>query len=128
MIPSLEPAAYLVHFLAAYALTLLIETTALFAVLALPGRRFQPMLVIRNSLIANTATLPVVWFIFPWLVGPAFGYAYQIAVSELFAFGAEAAIYQRLFPGRGLAFSLRDAALASFICNLASFLAGVILF
>jgi hypothetical protein len=59
-----------------------------------------------------------VWFVFPALLQ---GYALPLAVSEMFAFGAEALLYWRLFPGMGAS----DAVRSSFICNMASFAIGL---
>jgi hypothetical protein len=110
----------MLDFFLAYIFTIVIETTLLFALL---GKRFPSSAIARNSLIVNTATLPFVWFFFPALAGPIFGYPSQIAVSELFAFGAEALMYWKLFPGM----EPKDAIRVSFICNLASFLIGLAL-
>jgi hypothetical protein len=107
-------------FALAYFFTIVIETALLLAIL---GKRFPAHLIARNSLIASTITLPFVWFVFPSLMGPGFGYTAQIAVSELFAFVGEAALYWKLFPG----LKPKDAIIASLICNTGSFLIGLAL-
>jgi hypothetical protein len=104
-------------FPAAYAITLALETALLFLIFR---GRHAAFLIFRNSLIVNTVTLPFVWFFFPLFGWP---YAIQIAVSEAFAFIAEALLYWRLFPKA----SVYDALFASFVCNAASFLLGVVL-
>ncbi len=103
----------------AYALTILIETAALFFLLR---GRYAPAIIARNSLIANTATLPLVWLAFP-LLGPALGWGTYTAIAEAFAFAAEAAIYRFAFPDM----DWRDAAAASLACNALSFVAGLAL-
>lgn len=105
-------------FLEAYIITLAVETAMLYMLLY---PRYSRGLIVRNSLIVNTITLPFVWFVFPPLLGPLFGYAIQLAASELFALMAEAAMYIRLFP----MMEARDAILVSFICNLCSFVIGL---
>ncbi len=106
-------------FLPAWCLTISIETALLFILLR---RRYGISLIVRNSLIANTLTLPFVWFLFPALgLG---SWALQTALAEIFAFLAEAGVYRMLFPGIGWSDALR----VSFLCNAASFLAGVLLF
>lgn len=105
----------------AYVLTIAIETAMLFLVLRyILGRRYDAFLIIRNSIIASSLTLPFVWFFFPRI---GLGYPVSLAISELFAFGAESAAYRWLFPRM----DWRDALIASFICNLASFMLGLML-
>jgi hypothetical protein len=106
----------IIAFAVAYALTLLVETVVLFLLL----RGYPTGLIIRNSIIASSLTLPFVWFLFP-----VFGLAYwmQLAASEGFAFAAETAVYAWLFRGM----KLNDAAVASLLCNAASFLIGLVL-
>ena len=106
-----------IAFAVAYALTLLVETVVL--MLLLRGR-YSLGLIVRNSIIASSVTLPFVWFAFPAL---GLAYGIQLAVSEAFAFAAETAVYAWLFKGM----KLNDAAVASFLCNAASFLAGIML-
>jgi hypothetical protein len=108
----MEPA-----FAQAYLLTVIIETVILFIIMR---KSFPALIIIRNSLIANTLTLPFVWFFFPAF---ALTYPMQVAASEIFAFAAESIIYLHLFRP----IPLRDAALASLLCNLASFSSGLAL-
>ena len=104
-------------FPAAYALTLVIETAALYLMLR---ARYPWMLIGRNSLIANTATLPLVWLVFP-LLFPFFGWSVYTAAAEIFAFVAETTVYRHLFPE----ITWKEAAVASFVCNALSFTAGL---
>jgi len=108
-------------FVLAYIFTVVIETVILLAIFSDKG--FPCALMIRNSLIVNTMTLPFVWFVFPILLGTSLGYAAQFASSELFAFAGEALLYWKLFPS----LKLKDAVIASFVCNLFSFLFGLVL-
>ncbi len=101
----------------AYALTITIETAALLLIFR---KRFAGLLIARNSLIANTATLPLVWLAFP-VLSPFLGWGLYTAGAETFAFLAEAAIYRFIFPD----IAWRDAALASLLCNALSFAAGL---
>jgi len=101
-------------FISAYALTITIETIILYLLLR---DRYGTGLIVRNSLIASSLTLPFVWFVFPWLGS---SWAVWTAMAELFAFGVEAGIYMMLFERMGW----KQAVLASFICNSASFVIG----
>ncbi len=103
------------NFLQAYAFTLAIETAAL---LFLLRREYGAGLIAGNSIMANSLTLPLVWFAFPLL---GLGYPIQIALSELFAFAAEAGAYFILFRKIGW----KKAAGISLAANAASFLAGL---
>jgi hypothetical protein len=104
-------------FPAAYALTVVSETAALFLLLR---NRYGGRMIARDSLIANTLTHPAVWFLFPLL---RLAWPLQTALAELFAFTAEAAAYRGLFPGLGW----KGAAGCSLICNSLSFTAGLAL-
>ena len=103
------------EFLVAYAFTLAIETTV---ILLLLRNRYPAPLIARNSIIASSLTLPFVWFVFP-LSGLA--WPVQTAISEIFAFLAEAGFYRLSFKGMGW----KGALAASFACNAASFLSGL---
>ncbi len=103
-------------FFQAYSITIALETILLFLILR---ERYPAGRIIRNSLVANTLTHPVVWFVFP-LLGLA--YSLQIGISEVFAFVAEAVVYFRFFG-----WQLRYALFISLVCNLVSFSAGMLL-
>ena len=104
-------------FALAWLLTIAVETPILFLILR---QRFRPALIVRNSIIANSLTLPFVWFFFPAL---GLGWTMQTASAEIFAIAAEAAVYRLLF--RELAW--KDALSASLLCNLCSFGIGLLL-
>ncbi|MCX6768383.1 MAG: hypothetical protein NTY83_00865 [Candidatus Micrarchaeota archaeon] len=106
-------------FVHAYIITVLVETLILYLLLR---KRYPAPAIIRNSVVANSLTLPFVWFVFP-VLGSGLSWALLTAVAELFAFGAEAALYRALFGKMGWA----DAARVSFVCNLLSLVVGLIL-
>ena len=108
-------------FIHAYVLTILVETLLLFILLR---KRYPATTIIRNSVVANSLTLPFVWFALPVLGSMlGLGWALQTAAAELFAFGAEAAVYRVLFRKMDWA----DAVRVSFACNLLSFALGLVL-
>ena len=87
-------------------------------------KRFSPDLkftrLIFAGFITSFATLPYVWFVFPVLITQKIWY---ILVSELFAVIVEAAIYFFILNVRW-----RVCFVLSFVCNMASFGIGSILF
>jgi hypothetical protein len=98
-------------------MTLIIETSALFLLLR---RRYDARTIVLNSIIANTITVPVVWFVFPFL---GLGWVAETAMAELFAFVCEALYYKKAFAGIGW----YDAFFVSFACNSLSFGFGLLL-
>lgn len=97
-------------FAQAYALTIAAEIVVLYCILR---REHSTVAIINNAVIANTITLPFVWFFFPAM---GLDYLARIVLSEIFAFAAEAAYY---FFFAGVKFE--KAIAASFACNLFSF-------
>jgi hypothetical protein len=98
--------------LVGFGLTLLFEVPIVAWLLGdviLPLRRRLPIAVF-----ANLLTHPLVWFFFPQL---PLGLAPRLAVSELWAFGAEAAFYWVV----ATPITLRRASLVSLAANLTSF-------
>jgi uncharacterized protein (DUF2062 family) len=104
-------------FILAYFLTLVVETGALYLLLR---RRYRAKTIILNSIIANSVTLPFVWYFFPAL---GLDWPVQTAIAELFAFISEAVFYWKAFARLGY----KEAALASFTCNLLSLGIGLLL-
>lgn len=102
-------------FFFAYLLTISIESAALFLILR---GRYGALLILRNSILASSLTLPFVWFFFTTLGLP---WGVQTALSEIFAAAVEGAIYTALFKKLGM----RDALLASVACNWISFIIGL---
>lgn len=110
----------------AFLLTVLVETPIAVALL----REAEPRLARRVPavLIANLATHPSVWFVFPAL---GLGDAASTFASEMFAVLVEAALYALLF-GDALRARGRSPALAcagvSALANGASYAAGLALY
>ncbi len=104
-------------FWVAYILTLSIETPILYFLIR---GKYTTISIIQNSIIANSITLPFVWFAFPLL---GLGWTVQIAIAELFAFACEIVIYKKLFGN----ISWEQATFASFVCNAISFGIGLLI-
>ena len=107
-----------INFFQAYVVTLVIETSILFLLLS---KGYSKGSILKNSFIANSFTLPLVWFMFP-LAG--LNYSSQIIISEVFAFITEFLFYVKLFDS----IHIKKAVLASLLCNLLSFLTGVLIY
>jgi len=102
-------------FFSAYALTVGIEAAALFLLLR---NEYGAILIARNAVLASSLTLPFVWFVFPALGLP---WGPQTALAEAFAALVEAGFYSIAFKGM----KIKDALLASVLCNWASFIIGL---
>ncbi len=110
------PHAWLIAFLV---------TAAIEAPVVVTLTRGHPMPAWRRALIAVFAQLvthPLVWFVFPRLVGLT-GRS-SLALSELWAWLGEAAFYMVVLPGLSSARALGVSAIA----NAASILVGLALF
>ncbi|VVC04479.1 Uncharacterised protein [Candidatus Bilamarchaeum dharawalense] len=105
------------NFIAAYTLTVLIETVALFILLR---KKYETTTILKNGFVASTVTLPFVWFVFPLL---GFGWTLTFVFSEVFAIVVEAIWYKLAFKQMGYGNSL----VLSLICNLLSIVAGLLL-
>jgi hypothetical protein len=100
----------------AFALTLAVETPLGAGLLggAAGGRGRR----VAAAAVANLASHPAVWFVFPELGAPAVA---TVIASELWAFASEVLIYRLVFP----ALSWRRVVLVSAAANGASFAVGV---
>jgi len=105
------------QFAVALILTITIEAIVLFLILH-KERKASDIAV--NAVVASTLTLPFVWFVFGGLALP---WAVKTGMAEGFAVLVEAGFYKLAF--RGMA--LEKALMASFICNAASFIIGLII-
>ena len=103
--------------LRAFGLTLLVEVPL--AIWLLASVETKPARRAAVAVLANLATHPLVWFLFP---GLALGSGARFALSEAWAFGAEVAIYMIVWPR----LSLRRAALVSLIANASSVAVGLV--
>ena len=108
--------SYFLSFSLAYFLTLIIEGIIVWFFLRKTISITKLLLAI---IVANTITLPFVWFFFPFLSD----YLTFLIISELFAFIAEALLYFKI-----LKLKLINAVKISLIANLVSFLIGFFLF
>ena len=108
---------WVANWLRAFGLTLAIEIPIAASMLAAVEPRTARRLA--GVVMANLATHPLVWFLFP---GLALGWAARFAASEAWAFLAETAVYLIVWPS----LRLRRAALVSLAANGASALAGLI--
>jgi hypothetical protein len=109
---------WIADWLRAFALTLLVEipiAVPLLAVVA-PSRARRISIVV----VANLATHPLVWFVFP---GLAAGRWTRLLLSEAWALIAEIAIYRIVWSS----LRVRRAALVSLLANGASVVAGAAL-
>ncbi|HYV33958.1 MAG TPA: hypothetical protein VE973_03880, partial [Candidatus Limnocylindria bacterium] len=119
--PAPELNQYLLQFLEALLLTLVIETLLLLGLFKLfPSELVSNKSIITASIFASALTLPYVWFVFPYFVAGQF--VWGLAFGEIFAFLVEALFY-RWF----LKISLKKALLFSFIVNLVSFCIGYLI-
>lgn len=108
--------AWVADWLRAFGLTVAVEL--LVAVPAL--RRTQPRLgrLFAAVALANLATHPLVWFLFP---GLALGHLPRVILSETFAVTLEAGVYAFVLERLGG----RRAALVSLLANAASVAVGL---
>ena len=110
--------AWVLDWLRAFGITVAVE-----AVVAAPLLRAAEPRVARRLaalLLVNLATHPLVWFLFP---GLAARYAIRVAVSEAWAFGAEAGGYLVIWPRLGI----RRAFAISVLANGASVGVGILM-
>lgn len=108
---------WVASWLRAFGLTLLVEVPIAVPLLA----RVEPRIGRRVSavVVANLATHPLVWFLFP---GLALGRWTRVGLSEAWAVLAELAIYAIVWP----TLAARRAALVAVSANAASFLIGLL--
>lgn len=106
---------WVANWLRAFAVTLLVEVPVATPLLGIVERSVARRISI--VVVANLATHPLVWFLFP---GLASGRATRLALSEAWALLAELAIYKLVWPS----LRARRAALVSLAANGASVAAG----
>jgi hypothetical protein len=110
---------YIHRFITSMVFTVGLETAVLFLLMRTVFRKtwVSRNVLLQTALLANFATVPYVWFVFPYL----FNWPRETSLlfSEPFVFLVEAIIY-RYF----LNVSWRTALVASFLCNVASYYAG----
>ena len=114
---------YELHFLRALALTVFVETILLFLIVRrfykLPEAQLSRVLLFIGGVLASSATLPYVWFVFPAFIQNR---TFYTIAAESFAVIAETAIFIILFR-----MGWKKALLLSACCNAGSFIAGKLL-
>lgn len=112
---------YIQLFFIYLAFTVAIEMASLFLgiryILNIKSTRIATSKIIITGFI-SVLTLPFVWFVFPNIIN---NYILYVVIAEVFAVGAEG-IFYRFF----LKINWWQAIVISFICNLASFLFGLL--
>lgn len=108
-------------FLKSLALTIFIETLVMVLYFRFIdcNKEIKISRLLLTGFIASFATLPYLWFIFPYFVHQKTGYA---IVCESFAVFAEAIIIEAILRTKFL-----KSLLCSFACNTTSFLIGLII-
>lgn len=118
---EIYPNTKIFHFLLALLVTIFIETLILFLLFKTRYKKLNitNRLLLITGFITSFSTLPYVWFVFPAFIASRFPY---IAFSECFAIIIESAIIYKL-----LKVDYKKALLASVICNVISFLIGLLI-
>ena len=106
---------YFTDFFRAFLLTFLIEYLAL----SLLVRGAKPPKTLGATLLANSISLPIVWFITPSISGNSLTY---VLTSELLAIASESLVLRWFLP-----ITYRRSLLASLCMNTASFIVGWLL-
>ncbi|MGM0771844.1 MAG: hypothetical protein ACQESU_09620 [Halobacteriota archaeon] len=115
---------YEYQFLIALLVTVIIEVTLLFATVRyffkINRTSIKDSLLIFTGTFCSFSTLPYLWFVLPVFIRT---YSHLVAIGEVSVVLVEAVIYFFVLKVR-----MEKALSLSFICNLASFLAGMYLF
>ncbi len=113
---------YEYRFLVSLVLTIAIETIVLFliarSIFKLDKSHIKDRILIFAGFFSSFATLPYLWFIFPLIIR---SYYLLNVFGELSVFLIESIIYYFV-----LKISINRALLLSFICNITSFLLGLL--
>jgi hypothetical protein len=114
---------YHLLFLWSLGLTVVVETAVLFlllrSVLRIERTAIANRLIFAAGVIASAATIPYVWFVFPYFVHTRLHY---MIMAESFAVLAEIPILAII-----LRVSAPKAFLLSFVCNMSSFGVGLLI-
>jgi hypothetical protein len=108
------------YFISSLLFTIAVETGILFLLLRYAFKEKGPCTkkIVFAGAFASFATIPYVWFVFPYLTLPGNALYY----SESFAFVVEAVFYRAY-----LKTSWKTSLLVSLLCNVASFALGYVL-
>lgn len=112
---------YEYHFLLALLVTVMVETALLFAtvryLLKIDRAYITDSLLLFAGLFSSFATLPYLWFVLPMFIKTAFS---LVGIGEFSVILVEAIFYFFL-----LELKWKKVLMLSFICNFASYLAGL---
>ncbi|MFH1403796.1 MAG: hypothetical protein ABIH11_05980 [Candidatus Altiarchaeota archaeon] len=111
---------YETRFLISLFLTLIIEVPTLFFLIRFfhENKRISSKKIISSGVIASALTLPYLWFVLP----PYINSNYYIYLGEVLILCLEALIYNQL-----LGLDIRKSFFASLVCNLSSFVIGLMI-
>ena len=114
---------YETRFILALIQTVVIETAVLIFLIRhiyrLDKNKLSKSLLLTTGFFVSFATLPYLWFILPAYISNVFAY---VLVGELSVILLEAIIYYLL-----LKLSFKKTIIISFVCNLFSFLLGLLI-
>jgi hypothetical protein len=112
---------YVHSFISSLVFTIVVETLVLFLLLryALKNKKPSTKKIVFAGVFASFATIPYVWFVFPYIAAWPGNVLYY---SESFAFVAEAAFYRTY-----LKTSWKASLLVSLLCNFSSYVLGYVL-
>jgi hypothetical protein len=112
---------YEINFLKSLLFTISIETVVLFLLFKLPYKslNINNKLLLLTGFLATFSTLPYLWFILPMVIKTKL---YYTIISEVAAVLIESVIIMGL-----LRISYKKAISVSFICNMTSFLIGLLI-
>lgn len=112
---------YEILFLKSLLLTIIIETIALFVIFKFFTTKFKinNYTLLFTGILATFATLPYLWFIFPVIFKTNVWYHFS---SETFAVLTESLIIMGL-----LRINYKESIIISFICNMSSYIIGLII-
>ncbi len=111
--------AYIHRFLTSWGFTIFVETAVLFFLLIFVFKRkdISPKQILAAGIFGSFATIPYVWFVFPYLT--TWSRNTSLYFSEPFVFIVEA-IFYKIF----LKTNYKTALILSFVANLASYMLG----
>ncbi|MDP4240394.1 MAG: hypothetical protein Q8904_13085 [Bacteroidota bacterium] len=112
---------YEIDFLKSLLFTVSIETVVLFLLFKLPHKslNINNKLLLLTGFLTTFSTLPYLWFILPMVIKSKLAYT---IISEVAAVLVESVIIKEL-----LRISYKRALGVSFICNMTSFLIGLLI-
>jgi hypothetical protein len=113
---------YEYDFLKSLAITIFIETSVLWILIKITERKstIKIWLIIITGIVASFSTLPYLWFILPVFVKTSL---YYTIIGELFA-----TIFESFILFGFLKTEYKKCLIYSTICNLISYLCGVIIY